>query len=86
MNKEATEQLDLTVERDDDLCEQIRFQKTWNEMNPDCDSFVYKTVEECISHIHSFQQEEEGDDVLVTGSLHLVGSVLKYLKADLFGN
>ena len=66
----------------DDLRVQKQLAKTWATIDPSCKVEVVRTVEEAVAIVR--KQADAGDDVtaLVTGSLHLVGSLLEVLDSS----
>jgi folylpolyglutamate synthase len=74
---ESDELIDKTSEVEENLETQRQFQAQWYEWTSSDRAYVFKSVEECVEHI----QSSVNCNILVTGSLHLVGNVLKFLDA-----
>lgn len=61
--------------------------KTWKEIDPQADVKVVRTIEEAIGLARAVASEaktagDAGVEVLVTGSLHLVGGVVEVLESE----
>lgn len=73
---DTLEMVDLMSKPDSHISNLIEFQTFWFRLT-NMDSKVCGSVEECVSNL----DQEVESKILVTGSLHLVGNVLKYLDA-----
>ena len=56
--------------------------QTWNEVDPDTEITIKKSIEEAIGWCKEVSEQAQGNTaVLVTGSVHLVGGVLEVLES-----
>lgn len=59
---------------------QRRFADKWAQLDPFAEVHVLPTIEEAINYARSLGSTEDKAQVLVTGSLHLVGGALGILE------
>ena len=58
------------------LTVQKELAKAWEEVDPKATTHVCRTIEEAVGIVRSLEGETE---VLITGSLHLVGGLLEFV-------
>lgn len=63
-----------------DLTVQKRFAEVWAELDQTPIIHTLPTIQDAIELIKELSEEQETTDVLVTGSIHLVGGALTLLE------
>lgn len=64
------------------LMVQRELAQTWDEIDPSATVHIFPTIEEAVSKARDFGRTHK-TDVLVTGSLHLVGGVVEVLESEI---
>ncbi|KAK9440413.1 hypothetical protein VB005_05041 [Metarhizium brunneum] len=67
---------------DGDVAVQEGAAKTMRDIVPACDTAVFDNVEDAVLHARNLVRNKAKGKVLVTGSMHLVGGVLRVLEPD----
>ncbi|KAG8422040.1 hypothetical protein J3459_010754 [Metarhizium acridum] len=67
---------------DGDVTVQEGAAKTMRDVVPACDAAVFDNIEDTVLHARNLVRNKENGKVLVTGSMHLVGGVLRVLEPD----
>ncbi|KHN96710.1 Folylpolyglutamate synthetase [Metarhizium album ARSEF 1941] len=67
---------------DGDVSVQEGAAKTMRDLVPACDTAVFDNVEDAVLHARNLVRRMGNAKVLVTGSMHLVGGVLRVLEPD----
>ena len=67
----------------DSLVVQQGLAKTWDGIDPDAQVHVVSTIEEAVARAREISENAEGKvEVLVTGSMHLVGGLIDVLESE----
>lgn len=71
---------------DEKLTLQKKLAESWNQLNSSVDNHethVFSSIEESVKWIIEYHQQTDREiQVLITGSLHLVGGVMAVLNID----
>ena len=65
----------------DSLKVQRELAATWGQIDADADVHVESTIEEAVAKVRDIADGQKAE-VLVTGSLHLVGGVIEVLESE----
>jgi folylpolyglutamate synthase len=67
----------------DSLKVQRELASTWDQIDPDSEVHVVGTIEEAVKRARQLAERTDGIvDVMVTGSLHLVGGLIEVLESE----
>ncbi|ORX68837.1 FolC bifunctional protein, partial [Linderina pennispora] len=77
--------VNFTVENDEELKQQKESAKIWSELSGNSDTTVCATINKAVEHVESRFGEQSGAkvNILVAGSLHLVGGFLDAAKGSI---
>ncbi|KAI6205449.1 Folylpolyglutamate synthase [Aphelenchoides besseyi] len=63
----------------------LRARDTWKTLTNTDEAETYVCISDCVKRVHSLAENNAEVQVLVTGSLHLVGGVLNFEGNEIFG-